>query len=138
MMKAFYSLFIFVLVVNIHSSIAQNNSAYDLFTDTLLIINSKTIDTDRLLMKRHELVDADSIRVNQKGMFVKSFTLTAFALGKSVELVSDQAVLTKAMKDEILNEQAKYKFVSLKNIILHTKDGREVQPSTKNVKVIFE
>lgn len=137
MMKATKIMLLCVFIIGAFSSFAQS-SAYDIFSDTLLIINGKTVDKDRVLMDRHELIDADTIRVNQKGLSIKSFTLTAFALGKSVELISDKSVLTGAMKDEILNKEAKYKFVSLKNINLQTKDGRVVQPSTKTIKVIFD
>lgn len=128
--------FIFAFSGNI---IAQStHEKFDIFTDTLLIINGKTIDEERVLMNRLEFIEADTFRINQKGLQISSFALTAFTLGKSIELISGEPILTKAMKDEILNKQAKYKFVSLKNIRLSTKDGRTVQPSTKTIKIIFE
>ncbi|MDA3894095.1 MAG: hypothetical protein PF517_20745 [Salinivirgaceae bacterium] len=120
-------------------SISQVNETriYDIFQDTLLIINGKAIDSERILMKRLQVVEADTFEVNQKGIKVLGFTMTAFALGRSIELISQKPIFSKEMKDEILNKQTNFKFISIKNINLQTKDGRAVNPSLETIKIIF-
>ena len=134
-----FIVFVLLFCAKTNSISAQdlNKKMYDIFTDTLLIINGKTIDSDRVLMKRQEIIEADTFRVNQKGLTIVSFTMTALTLGHSVELTSDKPILTGAMQNEIINKQSNYKFIYIKNINLRTKEGKIVSPSINTLKIIF-
>jgi len=85
-------LFIIVLFNSAFNTVYSQNTElkkYDIFSDTLLIINDKTIDCERIYMNRKDFYDADTFRINQKGLQIVSFTMTAFALGYSVELFAN-------------------------------------------------
>jgi hypothetical protein len=137
-MQKSIKILLFVLLVFFVAEKVSAQKIYDIYTDTLLIINGKPIDKDRILIKRKEILEADTFKVNQRGLTIMEFTMSAITLGKKVELKSNKPVLTSGMKNEILNKQANFKFIYLKNIILQTKDGRLVGLSTKQIKIIFE
>ncbi len=139
-LNTIYRMFIlFLLVLNTLVTHAQcdDKKEYDVFNDTLLVISDKNINTERIFMKREEIVNADTFRINQKGLTIVSFTMSAITLGNSVELVTDKPILSTAMRNEILNKQWNYKFIYIKNINLQTKDGRTVHPSMRTLKIIF-
>jgi hypothetical protein len=123
-------------IIPIYAQI-EDLKKYDIFLDTLLIINGKPIDSERVLMTRQEIMNADTFRVNQKGLDIVGFTMTALTLGHSVELTTDKAILSQAMKNEILNKHSNFKFIYIKDINLQAKDGRLVAPSLNEIKVIF-
>jgi hypothetical protein len=123
-------------IIPIYAQI-EDLKKYDIFLDTLLIINGKPIDSERVLMTRQEIMNADTFRVNQKGLDIVGFTMTALTLGHSVELTTDKAILSQAMKSEILNKHSNFKFIYIKDINLQAKDGRLVAPSLNEIKVIF-
>jgi hypothetical protein len=125
-MQKSIKILLFVLLVFFVAEKVSAQKIYDIYTDTLLIINGKPIDKDRILIKRKEILEADTFKVNQRGLTIMEFTMSAITLGKKVELKSNKPVLTSGMKNEILNKQANFKFIYLKNIILQTKDGRLV------------
>lgn len=131
--------FIIMLDSAVNDIFSQNTELkkYDVFSDTLLIINDKTIDCERVLMNRKELFEADTFKINQKGLQIASFTMTAFALGYSIELFSSDPILTQAMRNEIINKQANFKFIYIKDINLQAKDGRIINPSINTIKIIF-
>ncbi len=131
------SVFLLCVVDNNIAAQDLNTKKYDIFTDTLLVINDKTIDSDRVLMKRQDVIEADTLRINQKGLTIVKFTMSALTLGHSVELSSDKPILTRAMRDEITNKQLNYKFIYIKDINLRTKDGKIVFPSINSLKIIF-
>jgi len=83
------------------------------------------------------LLEADTFRINQKGLKIVSFTMSAITLGHSIELITEKPILSSAMKDEILNKKHNYKFIYLKNINLQTREGIVISPSTKRIKIIF-
>lgn len=136
--KVFFNCLLILAVMSKFVSGQNEIAKYDKFSDTLLIVNGEIISSDKIYMNRMDFVNSDTFRINQKGIIVASYSMTSFAIGKSIELESEMAVLTKAMKDAILNKQANYKFVSIKNINLQTKDGRLVHPSMSNLRIIFE
>ncbi|MBI9065698.1 MAG: hypothetical protein JEZ09_00320 [Salinivirgaceae bacterium] len=110
---------------------------YDKNNDTLLIMSNKLIDQDKILLERKFLMNSDSIKINQKGLTIKEFTVSSLALGKDISIKSDKPFITESIKDQIINEQNKYKFIYIKNIVLQTKDGRTLSPSTKSIKIVF-
>jgi len=132
-------IFIVLAELSINNLFSQNTELkkYDVFSDTLLIINNKPIDCERILMNRKELFEADTFKINQKGLLIANFKMTAFALGYSVELYSDKPILSQAMRNEIINKQANFKFIYIKDINLQAKDGRMVTPSVNTIKIIF-
>jgi hypothetical protein len=115
----------------------QNEFAYDKFYDTLLIINGQLIDQDKVLVLREDFTKADTLRVNQKGLVLESFSMQAISLGTNVSLYADSPLLTTEMINLVLNGATKYKFIYLKDIILRSKDGRKLAPSTETIKIIF-
>jgi hypothetical protein len=114
-----------------------NEITYDHITDTLLIINDKVIDQYKVIMNRQELIQADTLKINQKGIWVSSFKMSAITLGQDIILSSNSALFSNEMITEIINGETKYKFIYLKDIILQSKDGRFMSPSTKSIKIIF-
>lgn len=131
--------FILIALIWTGTSFGQQKDykEYDVFLDTLLLINGKTINTERILMNRKEVVEADTFKINQKGLVLKSFTIQAITLGHSVELTTDKPIFSGAMKNEILNKQSNFKFIYIKDINLQTSDGRTVKPSLEVIKIIF-
>jgi len=119
------------------SAIFAQEADYDILSDTLIVINGQTIDSERIMMSRSSVVESDTFRVNKDDIKVVGFTMTALTLGHSIELVSDKPIFTVAMKNEILNKQWKYKFIYIKDINLQTVNGVVVSPSLKTVKIIF-
>jgi hypothetical protein len=126
-----------VLLLFAQSVNSQPTKSYNAFTDTLIILNGKTITEDKILVQREELNIKDTLKVNQRGLVVDGFTFQALALGQSIELQTEGAVLTNEMIKSINNHETKYKFFYLKDIILLTKDGRKVSPTTKTIKIVF-
>ena len=132
----FFLVFLKVTTIHIYAQ-DEGLKKYDIFLDTLLIINGKPITTERILMTRQEIMNADTFRINQKGLTIVGFTMTALTLGHSVELTTDKTILSQAMKNEILNKQSNFKFIYIKDINLQAKDGRLVAPSLNEIKIIF-
>lgn len=120
--------------------IAQNNeeSVYNHYTDTLIIIGDLVIDKDKIYINREELLESDTLKVNQRGFLVKSFKVQALALGANITLSSDSGAITTEMKNELLNDKVKYKFIYIKDLLLQSGDGRTVVPTTTSVKVVFK
>ncbi len=110
---------------------------YDTNTDTLLIINNKVINTEKVLMNRQEFVRSDTFKLNQPELKLVSYKMHAISLGSSQTLFSDKPYLTQEMLSLLLNGTIKYKFIYLKDIILQSDDGRFVSPSYKFIKVTF-
>ncbi len=137
-MQKSVKILLFITLIFFTTEKISAQKTYDIYSDTLLIINEKPINKDRVLMKRKEMIEADTFKVNQRGLSITGFTMSAITLGRKVELKSNKPFLTAEMKDEILNKQSNFKFIYLKNIILRTKDGRSVGLSTKQIKIIFE
>ena len=121
------------LVCNAQTDVKE----YDTFVDTLLIISDVVLDKDKLLIDRQFLLDSDTIKINQKGLTVEGFSVSAIALGQSVSLDTKNPYLSESMKSDIIDEQNRFKFIYLKDIILTTKDGRKLSPSTKSIKIVF-
>ncbi len=129
--------FVLIIVSLLGKSVFAQEVHYDILSDTLIIINGQTIDSERIMMSRSSVVESDTFRVNKDDIKVVGFTMTALTLGHSIELVSDKPIFTVAMKNEILNKQWKYKFIYIKDINLQTVNGVVVSPSLKTVKIIF-
>jgi len=110
---------------------------YDIIKDTLLVINEKVIDHYKIIMDRQELLKCDTLKVNQKGLWVSSFKMSAITLGQDISRSTNSSVISSEMINEIINGNAKYKFIYLKDIILQSQDGKIYSPSTKCVKIIF-
>lgn len=130
---------VFIYLIVSMGSRAQeaDNPVYDSYNDTLLIIQKKIITQSKLLMPREELLQVDSLKVNQRGLTLVGFTMNAITLGNEVSLKSSSAIITAEMKNEIINGTIKYKFIYIKDIILQAKDGRKVLPTTKSLKITF-
>jgi hypothetical protein len=134
-----YIVLLSFMVISLEQLCAQANSekTYDVFRDTLIIIGNQVINKEKILLTREVLLNSDTIRINQKGLTIGQFSFYAIALGKSVNLTSNQPLLTNEMRNEIRNNNPNYKIIYLKDIILRTKDGREVKPSVQTLKIIF-
>ncbi len=128
---------VLVMFVGGHTVKAQTVKSYNVFSDTLIVLNGKTITEDKIHIQREELNSKDTLKVNQRGLVVEKFTFQALALGQSIELQSESPVLTNEMLKSINNQETKYKFFYLKDIILRTKDGRKVSPTTRTIKIVF-
>ena len=117
---------------------AQNKvKSYDHYNDTLLVLCDTLFDSDKIHVNREFLLECDSLYLNQKGLMIERFTMSAIALGQNASLVSKGATITEAMKNNLIIEQKNFKFIYIKNIILRTNDGRELHPSTESVKIVF-
>lgn len=116
----------------------DNEKTFNHYKDTLIIIGEKPIDKHKFFVNREELLENDSLKINQKGLKIISFEMKALALGNSISLTSKSNVLTPSMKQEIIKGKVKYKFFYLKNIILQNKNGEQLSPSTKDIKIIFK
>jgi len=132
-------LIVFIIGTLSESSKSQDESEmkYDRIKDTLLIINEKLIDEYKVIMDRQELLKCDTLRVNQKGLWISSFKMSAITLGQDITLSSNLPIISNEMKNDIINGETKYKFIYLKDIILQSHDGRLMTPSTKSIKIIF-
>ncbi len=131
-------LFVFLSICDISYGQSNSEKIYDHSRDTLIVLGEKIVDTYKILINREALLNIDSLSVNQKDLRVISFSMNALALGQNITLKSTSNVLTTAMKNEILNEQTKYKFIYLKNILLQSKDGQDYFPSTRSIKIVFK
>lgn len=110
---------------------------YNADKDTLILINTKLIDRNKISLCRDSLFYCDSLRTNINSLSVASFTLASFTLGKSFELHSTSSLITPQMKTVIKGGQQKYKFVYLKNIVLFNKFGKTCNPAYNVVKISF-
>lgn len=139
-MKNYFSICFFIilnlLVISIKGQIIDTKK-YNAISDTLIIINKDTIDSERVLFSRREVMEVDTIRVNQQELFVSSFTMSATTLGHSVELTTNKPYFSQEMHNKILNNQLNYKYIYIKNINLQNKDGLKVKPTLNIVKIIF-
>lgn len=137
----YIGIFLFI-ILSITSNLvkAQELSNVDnvAILDTFIVINGKTIDSDRILISRKELIEIDSIRVNKDGLIVSGFTITATTLGHSVELTTNKPFFSQEMKNEILNNRLNYKYIYIKNIHLQSKDSSIFQLSQRALKFIFK
>lgn len=138
--KLIHIIFVISFVISCNHSISQTTAdkSYNHYTDTLLIIGDIVIDQEKVHINREDFLNADTLQVNQRGFKVVSFKLNALALGANVTLNSESGSITSDMKNEVLNERVKYKFIYLKDILLQSSDGRMKKPSTKSIKLIFK
>lgn len=133
-----YKLLIVTLLLFAKPLLAQNKTiSYDVYNDTLLILCDSVLNSDKVLLNREFLLTCDSLSLNQKGLYIEKFTMSAIALGQSASFNSKGATFTDNMKNELINEQKNFKFIYIKNIILRSNDGRELHPSTESVKIVF-
>ncbi len=114
-----------------------SEKTYNHLNDTLLVINSTFLDQEKLMLTREQLLNSDTIKINQKGLALDQFTFYAIALGKSITLTTNFPLLSEDMKNEIINKEINYKIIYLKDIILRAEDGRKLKPSIKTIKIIF-
>lgn len=129
---------VILLIISIGNIQAQTQEKiFDHYSDTLVLLNEIFIDTHKVLLKREQVLAIDSLQVNQRGLKVKSFEFSAITLGNSIQLHSDGAKFTKAMHDEINNSKMNYKFIYIRDIILESEDGRQLEPSIKSIKITF-
>lgn len=126
-----------ILAIPLFAYNQNNEKTFHHYTDTLIIIGEKLIDKNKFFINREELLENDSLKINQKGLKIISFEMKALALGNSISLTSKSNILTLSMKEKIIKGKIKYKFFYLKNIILQNKNGEQLNPSTKDIKVIF-
>lgn len=127
----------FILVANCVLGQKSQIQQYDKFNDTLIVLGEIVIDKNKVYMDREDFLNIDSLVINQKGLQVTGFTMSALALGANVQIKSNTAQIGSEMKDVVTNEKPKYKFIYLKDILLYSSDGRKSNPSTKSVKIIF-
>jgi len=127
----------FVVIGKICDGQNVDENSYNHYTDTLIIIGDLVVDKYKVHINREDFLETDTLKVNQKGFKVISFKINALALGANITLSSESGAITTEMKNEILNERIKYKFIYLKDILLQSSDGRMKSPSTKSIKVIF-
>ncbi len=121
-------------------AICQENDEkkYNSHYDTLIVINNLLIDSDKVMVTREQILEADTILVNQKGLNVVSFKFNALSLGNNITLQSDGCRITEEMKNLIVkNKDVSYKFFYIKDIVLYSGSNRQSEPSTKTVKVVF-
>lgn len=129
---------IFFYFAALHMLMAQNKiENYDSFNDTLIYVCDTLLTSDKIYLNREVLLSCDSLSINQKGLRIVKFTMSAIALGQNASLSASGAQITEAMKDELINEDKNFKFIYIKNIILRSKDGRELHPSTESIKIVF-
>ncbi len=126
-----------ILPTSIVYAQSKQAESYDKFYDTLLLMNDILLDKDKILITREQFLEADSFLVNQKGLVVKSFELSALSLGNQVSLRSNGPSITESMREVVKSESVSYKFVYIKNIVLSTTDLHKKKPSTQTIKLIF-
>lgn len=129
---------VFVDLINPLLAYSQGDEKkFNHYNDTLIILGDKYIDTYKILISRDELLDNDTLKINQKGFKIISFEMKALALGSNITLTSNSNIINKKMKEEIIKGRVKYKFIYLKNIFLQNRSGRKFSPSTKDIKIVF-
>ena len=134
---------ILVLILSFPIAInAQNRDClFDPATDTLPVIGSQVLCSEKVVMHRDSLILGDSIKINKKGFELESFEMSSFALGNSFNLSSGSHKLTtgmrKCLKTNAGENKVIYKFVYLRNMIIRTPDGRKVSPSIKEIRISF-
>jgi hypothetical protein len=136
----FNPIIVFILLLFILQEVNGQKSSeknYDPYSDTLLILGEKVIDKEKIMITRETLLNSDTIRINQKGLFIEQFTFYAIALGQTFNLTTNKPLLSDEMRNEIRNNEPNYKIIYLKDIILRSKDGRKVKPSIQTLKITF-
>lgn len=121
----------------VNKSFAQEEKIYDHYNDTLIILDQLVLDTYKVLVKREQVLAVDTLKVNQEGLSVSSFTFSALSLGANVSIASNNGIISEAMKAEIKSGNTHYKFIYIKDIVLKTVDGKTFSPSLKNIKITF-
>jgi hypothetical protein len=134
--KYIIPVFLFVFTYPLFAQ-KTSEKTYNHLNDTLLIINDFYLDQDKMMLTREQLLNSDTIKINQKGLTVDHFTFYGIGLGKSVSLTTNYPLLSEDMKNEIINKETNYKIIYLKDIILRADDGRKVTPSIQTIKIIF-
>lgn len=115
---------------------AQNNRIYT-DNDTLLIVGGSLIDSEKFFLERNQLIGNDTVFVNKNGWIVESFSVSAFALGQKINLKNDGNALSDEVKYQLTNKDSNFKFFYIKDVILHTNDGRLAIPSIRTIKITF-
>jgi len=109
-------MFCFALLWLNGSGQMENDKLYDIKSDTLLVLGPQTVNQYKLMMTRQAFLAVDTFRVNQKGLVVAGFRLSGFALGNHFELSTNNPFLSDEMKNTIINEEVKYKFIYIKDL----------------------
>jgi hypothetical protein len=107
-------------------------------TDTLIVIGQIQVDTTIIHLTKKAFLDEGKIKTNQKGVSVKSYNFSMFALGNSIKCFVNDSMYNTKMREAILNKKINYRFINIEGITLIDKAGNTIKPEVDTVKVKFK